>query len=122
MIIMVTGGRELDDIEPVVTALEPYTTVGSIMVNGGARGLDFLARQYWQSCAQLPYVTVPAAWNRQGKAAGQIRNIVMARGHAVAPYGVIKPDLLVAFPGGRGTAGAVRAAEAEGIEVVYATY
>lgn len=57
-----------------------------------------------------PVRAFPADWHRDGKAAGPIRNRRMLL------EGM--PDLVVAFPGGRGTADMVRRARAAGIEVV----
>jgi hypothetical protein len=51
----------------------------------------------------------PAQWDRYGEAAGPIRNAWMLE------FG--KPDLVVAFPGGRGTADMISKARKAGIEV-----
>ncbi len=51
-----------------------------------------------------------AEWMKYGKAAGPIRNArMLAEG---------KPDLVVAFPGGRGTADMLRRVREAGIEVI----
>jgi hypothetical protein len=52
-------------------------------------------------------VTVPADWQKHGTAAGPIRNKQMIVSG--------KPDLVLAFPGGRGTADMSRRAEKHGI-------
>lgn len=52
---------------------------------------------------------VPADWKTHGKRAGSIRNQKM-----IDDY---HPQLVVAFPGGAGTADMVRRARAAGIEV-----
>jgi len=53
---------------------------------------------------------VRAKWSKHGRAAGPIRNQEM--------IDECKPDLVVAFPGGRGTADMVRRAKAAGIRVI----
>lgn len=50
----------------------------------------------------------PADWERNGRAAGPIRNRQMLDG---------KPDLVIAFPGGKGTADMVAEAKRRGIAV-----
>jgi hypothetical protein len=52
----------------------------------------------------------PADWEKYGKAAGPIRNQqILVEG---------KPDLVVAFQGGRGTANMVSRAQQAGVPVV----
>lgn len=118
LIIMVTGGRDYKDATVVAEALAPYGRVGNILVQGGATGADWLARRYWHKEAELPYVTHPAPWNRVGRPAGLMRNTTMVRGQSLAPFAKLVPDVLVAFPGSKGTAHAIREAEEAGIEVV----
>lgn len=50
-----------------------------------------------------------ADWSKDGRKAGPVRNSVM--------LSVGKPDLVIAFPGGRGTADMVRKAKAKGVPV-----
>lgn len=63
----------------------------------------------WAAERTLPYMTFPANWDRFGKAAGPIRNKWMLE------YG--QPDLVVAFPGGKGTAHMVKIATEAGVAV-----
>ena len=53
----------------------------------------------------------PAEWKKHGKAAGPIRNRKMLQDG--------KPDLVLAFPGGRGTANMVELATDAGIRVMH---
>lgn len=81
----------------------------SVIIHGAARGADSEAG-HWarrQMIAEEPY---RADWRRDGKAAGPIRNQQMIDEG--------KPDLVIAFPGGRGTADMVRRAEKAGIKVI----
>lgn len=54
----------------------------------------------------------PANWKKFGKAAGPLRNVKMIEEG--------KPDVVIAFPGGHGTANMVALAEASGIPVIRA--
>lgn len=104
--ILVCGGRDFNDaalLEQTLNDLEPR-----LIIEGGARGADALARSY----AMLHGVELqsyPAMWDRDGKAAGPIRNQAMLING--------RPDLVIAFPGGRGTADMVRRARAAGVPV-----
>lgn len=56
----------------------------------------------------------PADWARFGKSAGYLRNKQMLEEG--------KPDLVVAFPGGRGTANMIAIAMKAGVKVIDAKY
>lgn len=120
MIIWVAGGREYDDWDHVRSVLDQYADVGNLLVEGGGRGLDYIARRIWTHEYQLSSLTVPARWNASGRAAGPVRNLTIAAGLSIAPHGDLKPELLLAFPGGSGTASAVKAAIKYSIPVVRA--
>jgi hypothetical protein len=77
------------------------------VVHGGAKGADALAGR-WADAREVNTEVFYADWAR-GKRAGPERNQRMLDS---------KPDLVVAFPGGRGTADMVRRAKAAGIEVI----
>lgn len=104
--VLVCGGRdygEADKVEEVLSALDP-----SLIIEGGARGADSLAR-LWATKNGVHVCTVNALWDFYGKRAGHIRNSVMLS---------LNPDLVVALPGGRGTANMVAQAREAGIEVL----
>ena len=62
----------------------------------------------WGKRMALDVIAMPADWDRHGRSAGPLRNQAMiAR----------KPDFVVAFPGGRGTADMVRRARSMEIDV-----
>lgn len=107
MRVIVCGGRDYGDAEAVERALSalPITEVAE----GGARGADRLAREYALRRG-IRVRTYPANWSRFGKAAGPWRNEAMLRG--------FKPDAVVAFPGGRGTADMTRRATEAGVRVI----
>lgn len=88
--------------------LDATRRIGGI-IEGGANGADKLGR-IWAVFRNRGRVRFAAEWGRYGKAAGAIRNQQMLDEG--------RPDLVVAFPGGRGTADMIRRARAAGLEVV----
>lgn len=110
MRVLVCGGRDYDDLVGVSIVLDtmhvrkPFTA----LIGGGARGADAGAAT-WAWHVGVPIEQFPADWETHGKAAGPIRN------QRMIDEG--RPDLVVAFPGGKGTADMVRRARAAGIEV-----
>lgn len=79
------------------------------IISGMAKGADTLAVEYAKAYG-LKLHEFPADWKRLGKAAGPIRNRQMLNEG--------KPDLVVAFPGGAGTAHMVSIAKVAGVEVI----
>lgn len=83
------------------------------IISGGARGVDSAAID-WAVVNWCPFKEYKADWQQYGKAAGVIRNRQMLDEG--------KPDLVVAFPGGKGTAHMVSIAKERGIPVKEITY
>lgn len=108
MRVLVCGGREYNDRDNVLDVLRLNVPVGATIIEGGARGADTLARQ-WARAFEVPCETWKADWEKHGKAAGLIRNEEMLRS------GI---DLVIAFPGGRGTAHMKRIAREAGVKVI----
>lgn len=109
MIVLLCGGRSYADRQKVRGALAEVglTPPQDIVVHGGASGADELGAQ--EAIAMGVHTArVDALWHRHGKSAGPIRNLAMLS---------LKPDLVLAFPGGRGTANMVAQAKAVGIRV-----
>jgi len=112
MRVLVCGGRNFLDKERAFAALDllhagprPITRI----IQGGANGADYLA-QRWANERGISSEEFVAHWQAEGRAAGPLRNQRMiSQG---------KPDLVLAFPGGRGTADMVRRAKSAGIEVI----
>ncbi|WP_255015707.1 SLOG family protein [Cyanobium sp. BA20m-p-22] len=84
------------------------------LLHGGARGAD---RAIGRAAFQLgwPVEVLPADWRRHGRAAGPIRNrelleLAISRAEALSSAAVPVSVLVVAFPGGAGTASLVREA------------
>lgn len=113
--ILVTGGRTYSDAARVAEVLGTVLArAGSMVVrHGDATGADSLAKSWCEAngVPDDPFPVVMSEWRTYGKAAGPIRN---ARMLAEPPT----PDLVVAFPGGAGTADCVRQARDTGIPVV----
>ena len=105
--VLVCGGRDYRDAPRVAFVLRSLRP--SLIAHGGARGADLLARD-WATGDGVPQCAYPADWEKYGRAAGPRRNADM-----LAHF---KPDLVVAFPGGRGTADMVERALAAGVNVV----
>ena len=107
--IIVCGGRGLEWSEWATTAHRILDEIGpSLVAQGGADGADMLARD-WARRTGTCLVTFEAPWPFFLKAAGPIRNGWMLE--------VIKPDLVLAFPGGKGTADMIEKAERAGVPV-----
>jgi len=111
MRVLVCGGRDYSDRETVFCVLHDLAEKHGwlTIIEGGARGADALGRE-WATLCRHGLVTIPADWHKHGTGAGPIRNQLMIDGG--------KPDLVVAFPGGRGTADMVRRAKSAGVKVV----
>ena len=96
MVVLVTGGRDYDNAQVLFETLDGVHAARpiSLLVEGGARGADQLARQ-WARARGVASQTYRANW-RRGPSAGPERNQRM--------LDESRPALVVAFPGGRGTA------------------
>ena len=82
--LVVCGSREFDDLSLLVQILDAHiikiTQAGRLeyyenieIVEGGARGVDRMARSY-ATMRKYPYKTFEADWKAHGKRAGMIRN------------------------------------------------
>jgi hypothetical protein len=111
MKVLVCGGRGYDDVDHVYRVLDAIHTLRPItcIIEGGAEGADYLACRWSAARGLDEHQRFSADWNCDGRAAGPKRNQKMLDDG--------KPDLVVAFPGGRGTADMVRRAEASGVPV-----
>lgn len=77
----------------------------TLLIHGDAEGADTLAG-LWARSNGVQEVACPANWAVHGNKAGTIRNLAMLS---------LAPDVVIAFPGGRGTAHMVRIAKDAGI-------
>lgn len=108
--LLVTGGRDYEAKEAVYKILDTIDAdiKISVVIQGGAPGADKMAR-LWAADRKKPLITFDAHWSTLGRAAGPMRNAWMLEHGSV--------DLVVAFPGGKGTEGMVALANARGIQV-----
>ena len=112
--VLVCGGRDYCNREMVYSVLDAAHAANPIvcLIHGAARGADTLAAD-WALDRDVLCNAFPADWERDGKAAGPIRNQRMLQEG--------KPHMVIAFPGGRGTADMARKAENAGIPVAKVT-
>src|SRR3569833_724971 len=97
MKVLVCGGRRYTDQTFAFAVLDRVHVKRPItlIIEGGATGADRFARE-WAIARGVRYQTFEANWQRYGNRAGPVRNHTMLREG--------KPDFVVAFAGGSGTA------------------
>lgn len=109
MRILVCGGRDYKNylrVDEELNNIKKENDIVEIIV-GGAKGADTFAEQ-WAFGFDQPCHRYPANWKVHGKPAGMLRNRAMLS---------LNPDLVIAFPGGKGTANMVQLARDAGIPV-----
>lgn len=107
--MLVCGGRNFNDSILLLSALSKahaHRPIG-LLIHGGAKGADIMAGA-WAKGRGIHVARVDALWDAHGKAAGPARNRAML---------LLKPDVVIAFPGGSGTAHMVGIAREAGITV-----
>lgn len=107
--LLVCGGRRgSPQIQELVTktlnalVTKHYLARDFCMIQGGATGVDSIAKG-WAINAGVAVLEMSANWTTYGDQAGAIRNRWMLEW--------AMPDLVVAFPGGTGTADMVKRAK-----------
>lgn len=81
-----------------------------VLIEGEANGADKTSA-WWAKAYDIEIAPYPAKWNLYGRSAGYVRNQQMLDEG--------KPDLVIAFPGGKGTMMMTRLASTAGVKVVY---
>lgn len=111
--VLVCGGRNYGDARTLSAVLDRAYAVNPFgrLIHGAANGADVLAGR-WAQTRGVPVTEFPADWTRDGRAAGPLRN------QRMLDEG--KPHLVIAFPGGRGTADMVARARKAGVSAVEA--
>jgi len=115
MKVLVCGGRDYSNRAQVFAELDILHGFNETLcvISGGATGADALAEEWARANigkrTGVSFHGFKADWKKHGKAAGPIRN------QAMIDKGW--PDLVLAFPGGRGTADMVSRAKTAGVEV-----
>ena len=115
MKVLVSGGRDFDDLSMLMDRLDRLHAMHPItkLIHGGARGVDTMAGQ-WADVYGIPVEVYPADWKKYGKSAGYRRNAQMLREG--------EPDEVVVFPGGKGTQMMAKLAREKGYYVIEAKY
>lgn len=109
MRFLVCGGRDYRDSMRLEAILANRVKRSDLVITGGAGGADGMATG-WALRSGIATCIFPAPWDAHEYEGGPRRNQWMI------DHG--KPDLVIAFPGGAGTADMVRRAREAGIEVV----
>jgi hypothetical protein len=101
--------RNLEEYETFYATMDEHLTQDIRLISGHAPGADTMAEEWaFERC--IPIYIFPTRWDGHKKAAGFIRNQQMLDEG--------KPDLVVAFPGGRGTADMITRAKKAGIKII----
>lgn len=114
--VLVCGGRKYERGWRVYEALEliwRFHNYELVVIEGGATGADHAARVWARDYIQqgVENISFPADWAKYQKAAGSIRNREMLENGM--------PDLVIAFPGGRGTRNMMSIARMANVPVCY---
>lgn len=111
MRVVVCGGRNFRSPAQVFMEMDRLHERFGIthLMHGGATGVDTFAGE-WAACKPwiVRYVCKPD-WEKHGRSAGPMRNARMLEW---------KPDMVIAFPGGRGTFDMVAKALRAGVDVI----
>ncbi|ACA18508.1 hypothetical protein M446_4151 [Methylobacterium sp. 4-46] len=111
MRVLICGGRDYARARHLRERLDALAAEHkfTLVVTGGATGADTLADR-WAEARGIDRVICPANWVGRSKLAGPDRNGLMLR--------LVRPDLVVAFEGGAGTADLLRQARAAKVRVI----
>jgi predicted Rossmann fold nucleotide-binding protein DprA/Smf involved in DNA uptake len=106
--VAIVGSRDYPDLDAVKCFVEKLPP-DSVVISGGARGVDRIAETYARQRG-LKVIVFPADWDRHGKRAGVIRNFDI----------VNASDIIVAFWDGKskGTQHTINIAKQQGKQVV----
>ena len=109
MKVLVCGGRDYRDRDTIRRVLSEQHAVIAFthLIHGACEGTDLIAAKWAEDNGVQP-VACKALWWKQNKAAGPIRNRRMLD---------LEPHLLIAFPGGKGTANMVKQAKEANVQV-----
>lgn len=120
MRVLICGGRDWNDYEFLRRYLDNFFYKRELIhadctiIEGDARGADRQAGQWVQKHSyNMKLEKYPANWSL-GKVAGYLRNKQMLEEG--------KPDIVIAFPGGRGTSMMIDLAKKAGVPVEIVSY
>ncbi len=108
--VIVAGGRDFkpEMMDHIELAYQLGLWDADEVVCGMAKGADLFGKKIAEDL-WIPVKEFPANWKNNGRAAGVIRNEEMAE----------YADVLLVFPGGRGTANMIKLAKEKGLVVVH---
>lgn len=98
--VLVCGGRDFDDRDTISRVLSKHVTLDDILISGNADGADSIAAS-WARQHGIDLCVCPPNWAEHGLNAGPVRNAAMIK---------LQPDLVIAFPGDKGTQDMLRKA------------
>jgi hypothetical protein len=78
MRVIIAGGRDIADARLVLKGIKESGFNITEVVSGGAKGIDLIGEK-WAKFFKVPVKVFPANWDKNGKAAGHIRNREMAQ-------------------------------------------
>lgn len=110
--LLISGSRTIRDRAKVFQAIDEMISLtlngeDVTIIEGGAKGVDTLAREFAIE-RNIPYEEHPADWDKNGRAAGYIRNVEMVKEADVA---------LIIWDGkSKGTAHAMKKCEKKGVK------
>lgn len=113
---LICGGRNFRDFQFLNRTLQEHKDEISLIICGAQRsqdsygfyGADWFAIE-WALQNQIPFIGVPAQWNKYPKYAGTVRNVLLVDDW--------KPNQVFAFPGNNGTRDMINIAKAAGVPV-----
>lgn len=111
MRLLVCGGRDYVNRDELFMVLDRWHAqfVIDVLTHGyNPKGADALTNA-WGVVRNIRQIRFPAEWEKYGKSAGPIRNGEMLT--------IGKPDCVLAFPGGKGTADMIRQAQKADVPV-----
>lgn len=102
MKVLVCGGRDYENWQHVHSTLNELHKARKIthIIHGNAPGADKIGGR-WARESGVQEVICPSNWDKYGTRGGPLRNQAMLQ---------LVPDLVLAFPGGKGTADMMRQA------------
>ncbi len=109
MRVIIAGSRTMLDYDKVVRAISVSGLNISKVISGGCKGVDLFGER-WAKERAIPVQRFDADWEKHGRAAGPIRNVVMAE----------NADALIAIWDGksRGTKSMIEIARKKGLRIV----
>lgn len=108
---LICGGRDFLNAALVWSWLDRLheATPITAIIQGGAAGVDAIANEWAKTKPEIQRFVCRADWKKHGRSAGPKRNARMLEW---------RPDVVVAFPGGRGTADMLARAIAAKVKII----